>query len=389
MTLDGGAARRVLFYVQHLLGIGHLARASRIADALAANGFAVTLVTGGTRIEGFPGRGIDVVALPAIKSRDVEFSEVVDEQGHAIDEAFKERRRDRLLAAFVSLRPDVLMIEAYPFGRRQMGFELLPLLEAAAAAKPRPLIVCSIRDILQANRKLGRTEETASLVEQFFDLVMVHGDPKFMKLDESFPLATRIAGKVAYTGLVAPPPPAQASETFDAVVSCGGGAAAGHLLTAALGAAGRLGARLGHWCVITGPNPRAKIEEPVPPNVELCTFRSDFPALLSRARLSISQAGYNTVCDILRAKCRAVLVPFAGKEETEQTMRAQRLASLSFAQVVSEADLNVGRLVEAIERALMLEPPKTDFDLDGARATARLLQERVVIPAKARTHPSM
>lgn len=34
------------FYVQHLLGIGHIARASRVANALQADGFDVTLVTG-------------------------------------------------------------------------------------------------------------------------------------------------------------------------------------------------------------------------------------------------------------------------------------------------------------------------------------------------------
>ncbi len=37
---------RVLFYVQHLLGIGHLVRASRIATALARR-FEVLLVVGG------------------------------------------------------------------------------------------------------------------------------------------------------------------------------------------------------------------------------------------------------------------------------------------------------------------------------------------------------
>ena len=50
---------RVLFYVQHLLGIGHVARASRVAGALAEDGFAVTVVTGGTAVPGFPGPGVD------------------------------------------------------------------------------------------------------------------------------------------------------------------------------------------------------------------------------------------------------------------------------------------------------------------------------------------
>ena len=55
---------RVLFYVQHLLGIGHVARASRVAGALAEDGFAVTVVTGGTPVPGFPGAGVESVTLP-------------------------------------------------------------------------------------------------------------------------------------------------------------------------------------------------------------------------------------------------------------------------------------------------------------------------------------
>ena len=38
---------RVFFYVQHLLGIGHLRRAAVLARALADGGFDVLLVSGG------------------------------------------------------------------------------------------------------------------------------------------------------------------------------------------------------------------------------------------------------------------------------------------------------------------------------------------------------
>ncbi|RVD32685.1 glycosyl transferase, partial [Mesorhizobium sp. M8A.F.Ca.ET.023.02.2.1] len=36
---------RAFLYVQHLLGIGHLARTSRVAAALVDDGFEVTVVT--------------------------------------------------------------------------------------------------------------------------------------------------------------------------------------------------------------------------------------------------------------------------------------------------------------------------------------------------------
>src|SRR5947207_7558342 len=101
--LPAGPSPRVLFYVQHLLGIGHLARASRLAAALSAEGFAVTVVTGGMKVEGFPGPGIDVVAMPPVKARDAEFSDIVDANGRPIDEAFKQRRRVLLVAALRSV----------------------------------------------------------------------------------------------------------------------------------------------------------------------------------------------------------------------------------------------------------------------------------------------
>jgi predicted glycosyltransferase len=280
--------------------------------------------------------------------------------------------------ALQSLRPEILIVETFHFGRRQMRFELLPLLEAARAMKPRPLMMSSIRDILQSNRKPGRAEETAALVERYFDLVMVHGDPGFASLEASFPLTREIAGKIAYTGLVAPPPPPAPSEQYDAVVSCGGGAAAGRLLAAAISAAERLKAKLGRWCLITGPNVESTIRSrPLPPHLELFEFRRDFPSLLAGARLSLSQAGYNTVCDILSAKCRAILVPFAGAGETEQPLRARRLAAMGLARVVKEEDLNSDTLNVAIEAALDLPPPDHGFDLSGAEGTVRLLRKHL------------
>jgi predicted glycosyltransferase len=364
---------RVLFYVQHLLGIGHLARASRIADALVDCGFRVAIVSGGGVVPGFPGTDVELIELPLIRSRDNAFSALVDEAGRPVDKRFMDERVARLLAVFRDVAPDVLMIEAFPFGRRQMRFELVPLLEAASASSPRPLIVSSIRDILQENRKPGRAQETMETIDRYFDLVLVHGDPNFVTLDRSFPLAHAIAGRIAYTGLIALPSAAARAERFDVVVSCGGGAAAGGLLEAAFEAAQSLETVLPKWCIITGPNVQADVAANVPPNVRLERFRSDFAGLLANAKLSISQAGYNTVCDILRASCRAVLVPFAGNGETEQTTRANGLASRGLAQVLPEAELSADRLVAAAKAALAAPPPVHDLDLDGASKTASLL----------------
>jgi predicted glycosyltransferase len=370
---------RVLFYVQHLLGIGHLARASRVAAALAEDGFAVTVVTGGTPVAGFPGPGVAHVALPPVTSGDQTFSGLADLDGRPVDDAFKARRRDLLLSLFGETRPDIVIIEAFPFGRRQMRFELLPLLEAVSAASPRPRLVTSVRDILQERVKPGRNEESAELVERHFDLVMVHGDPGFARLDETFPLAAGFAEKIAYTGLVAGPAPEPAAEQFDVLISAGGGAAGGDLARTAVEAA-KLLPGAGKWGLITGPNlPQPEFDAAVaaaPPNLAVFRFRKDFASLLGGARLSVSQAGYNTVCDLLRAGCRSLLVPFTAGGETEQEFRAARLERLGLASIVGEDGLTSARLAGAIEAALAgPPPPRAKLDLDGARKSAEILRE--------------
>lgn len=373
------SGRRVLFYVQHLLGIGHLARASRVAGALAAEGFAVTVVTGGAPVPGFPGPEVANIELPPVMAADQGFTDLTDASGRPVDDAYKARRREALLAALRHVAPDVIVVEAYPFGRRQMRFELLPLLEAAEAMAPRPAIVASVRDILQERAKPGRNEETVEILNRHFDLVMVHGDPAFATLADTFPLASSITAAIEYTGLVAAPAAAPSAERHQVVISAGGGAAGRLLVRAAVDAA-RLLAPDRPWCLIAGPNlPQKDFEAAgalAPANVGVFRFRRDFPSLLAAAELSVSQSGYNTVCDVLQAGCRAIYVPFAAGGETEQTVRAQRLAALGLSVAVAETELTPGRLASTIEAELAKpRPPSHALDLDGAARSAAIVRE--------------
>lgn len=384
MSVSTVRPHRVLFYVQHLLGIGHLARASRIARALSNQEFDVTMVTGGLPVEGFPGDGLSHVALPPIAAGEKGFSEVVDADGRPLDEAFKAARRDKLVETYRTIRPDVLIIEAFPFGRRQVRFELLPLLEEIHSHPERPLVLSSVRDILQAHGKPGRDEETVQTVKTYFDRVLVHGDPTFANLGDSFPASREIEDRIVYTGLVAAPPPRASTDRFDIVVSAGGGAVGAGLLRSAASASRMMDPSL-TWCLIAGPNlPEADyltLGASLPQNAQIVRFRTDFPGLLKSARVSVSQAGYNTVCDVLRAGCGSVLIPFAAGGETEQGERARRLRQLGRASILTEDRLRPEDLADAIHAELDRGNVRAvDLDLDGANHTAaiiaRLLEQR-------------
>ena len=79
--------------------------------------------------------------------------------------------------------------------------------------------------------------------------------------------------------------------------------------------------------------------------------RDDFDALFAKSLLSVSQAGYNTVVEGLRLGKPMVLVPFETATETEQRIRAERLADLGLAEVVWESELTPSSLARAIDAA--------------------------------------
>lgn len=375
-------APRVMIWVQHLMGIGHQRRAAAIASALAERGADVAFVTGGAGVpEVGPGR-IRIVVLPAARAADASYRALVDVHGREVDDAWRSARRDVLLATFAEHAPHVLVTETYPFGRGLLRFELEPLVERARAARCR--LVSSIRDVLQPPSKPSRARAIADHVLETYDAVLVHGDPAFVGLDASFPETERIRERIRYTGYVAagrgPDAPPGVGEG-EIVVSAGGGVVAHRLVDAALESAHRE-PRL-KWRILVGPNAGAGALDGWRRNAPMDTIvesnRADFRSILSRARVSVSQAGYNTVTDLLATGVPAVLVPFSAEGEREQSIRARVLADAGVARVLDEDCLSPEALLDAVRCSAApsapAAPPRRRVRLDGAGESADAILE--------------
>lgn len=353
---------KILIHVQHLLGTGHARRMASIAAACADAGHEAVLASGGMPLNLAAGN-TRCVQLPALRATDATFATLVDDQGRAFDDAWRALRLDATLALFDSFRPDLLMVELYPFGRSMLRFELEPLL-ARAARIPR---LCSVRDVLQRPMppKAGARVESA----QRFEAVLVHGDEALLPLTASWPECAALGSRLHYTGYVPGDPGVPATARDEIVVSVGGGAAGAGLIAAAKTLAGRRAHAGERWRIRAG---EGVVGETVAnPHVVVESNARDFPDLLAGARISVSQAGYNTCVDLLRAGCRAVLVPFAQGKEREQTIRADAFARHGWAGVLAEADLSPELLSAAIDAAPT--PPAHRIACDGARQTAKLL----------------
>ncbi|HEX3538280.1 MAG TPA: glycosyltransferase [Stellaceae bacterium] len=375
----------VLIHVQYLLGIGHLQRTRRIGEALARRGIAVTLVSGGPPVPALEEpRRLRLVQLPPIRALDSRF-ELVDNNGRPIDATIRAARLRMLLDAFTGSRPDVVVVEGFPFARRAFRFELDPLIVAARQAGAR--LVCSIRDIVNPRDDPVRDDEIVRRVRSDFDLVLVHGDPSLVPFDAGFPAATEISDRLRYTGYVTERAAVEHGETSggEILVSAGGGPAGRVLLQTAL-AARKLGCLAERpWRLLAGgglPDADfAALTDDAPPGLVVERFRADFPALLRRCHISVSQAGYNTALDILTMQKRAVLVPFAAGREREQLIRAGRIAALGAAEMLRESELSAANLAAAIEAAAGRHPTAIDLDIDGAETSATLIAELVATGA--------
>jgi len=373
------ATPRVLIWVQHLLGIGHLRRAAALARALAEAGAEVRIASGGMPVPGLDTGGARLVQLAAARVGDASYRELLDGNGRPVDDAWRRARRRHLLELFTGFRPRAVITETYPFGRGLLREELEALVAAVAIAEPRPLLCCSLRDIVEPRAVAAKRERMVGCARDAFDRVLVHADRTVTRLEDSLPEAVRLGDRVTYTGyLVSDPgrPEAALEARAEVLVSAGGGRVGEALLRAALEAA-RTPAGL-TWRLLAGPG----IAEPAfnalrlgaPQGAVVERNRRDFGALLASCRVSVSQAGYNTMVDLLRARARAVVVPFAAVGEREQGIRARLFAARGLVRVLEPEVLSGSALAAAVEAAAAsVRPVAEGVRLDGAEVSARLI----------------
>jgi predicted glycosyltransferase len=286
LTLVRPQPGRILVVVTHLLGIGHLTRAALLSRALAREGHAVTLVSGGMPSPLAVVDGIDLVQLPPVRCIGTDFRTLLDEDGVPVTAARMAERTERLLAAFDAARPDVVITELFPFGRRQLAEEFEALLERARAQRPRPAVLASVRDILNPPSRPRRVTEALQRFGRFYDQVLVHGDPAVSRLWDSWPCAPSLVARLVDTGLIADrerqeaPPQEDPVESGEILVSGGGSAAAMPLFRASLDAARLVGAK--PWRILVGHGvPETAFEalrRGAPAHAVVERARADFPA---------------------------------------------------------------------------------------------------------------
>ena len=207
-------------------------------------------------------------------------------------------------------------------------------------------------------------------------------DPDVVRLEASVPAVTDITDRIHYTGYVVDGGLGSADgprqNSGDVVVSAGGGAVGEALLRTAIAARSETIYRHRTWRVLVGRGVSRcdfdSLAGEALPGVIVERARSDFSELLAAGELSISQCGYNTMTEILAAKVPAVVVPFVGDGETEQTARAEIWAARGRVTIATENDLSPATMAAAVNAAAKLPVPDVlGVNMNGANQTAELI----------------
>lgn len=380
---------KIIQYSQNVLGVGHLFRSLEISRALCAH--QIILVTGGPPVDTDLPEHVREFGLPILQM-DQAFKGLISTDKNLTVDQIKAERQKKLLVLFEEERPDLFLVELFPFGRRAFRFELDPVLRALHEKGRAPCaIFCSVRDILVEKKDHVRHEaKVVKTLNRYFDKVLVHADPDLVEIRETFGPFDDISIPVDYTGYIAPKPTADAaqrirkqmdmddSETL-VVASAGGGNVGAPLLAAVIRAFSRLERDNCRLRIFTGPllAPRDfdDLKKMASAKVQVDRFTADFVSYLAAADLSVSMGGYNTTMNILATRVPALLWPFSVNRE--QRLRAHRLADRGLLTVLQDADLQPDRLAAVMDQKLN-QPTRPDvrINLDGAANTVRAIENR-------------
>jgi len=319
---------RLVFLSCHLTGTGHLVRTLTLARAALARGHRVTVISGGRPLDHLDPGPVEVIQLPPVMVQGFEFTTLRQPGGTLADPAYMASRQDALEEHLHALRPDALITELFPFGRRVLADEFLAAIAAARAANPDARIVCSVRDIPEPKPK--RIAEAAGRLRGHYDAVLVHGDAAFVPLSKTWPMPTDLAPMIHHAGYVGRSMPTGDGRPSNKVlVSVGGGVLGRAAIELAVKAAGL---SQHPWHVLVGGADAARVAGQImasgpPSNLTVEPARPDYRRLLANAGCSVSLCGYNTAVELAACHTPAIVIPSEEADEQEQLIRARHLAS--------------------------------------------------------------
>jgi predicted glycosyltransferase len=364
-------AARILMYSQDSYGLGHLRRATNLANALVSqrSDLSVLLVVDSPVAPFFDlQERIDFVKLPTV----VKVGAGVFRPGslltsYGLVKAMRSTVNREVLARF---HPDLVLVDHMPGGANR---DLVPALRLIRSLDYPTRVVLGVRDIIDdpaVTCGVWQREGFYDTLKRYYDSVLIYGSPDVFPTAAKYEIDQAMPGDVRYCGYVcnmdAVKDPQHVRDKLEIgdepiiVVMAGGGADAFRLMETYLKALPLVDIRT-TTVMVTGPfmpeeQRRSLRDRARELGVQVRTSVSDSMSHLNAADLVVSMAGYNTVSEILRFRKRAILVPRPGPS-AEQRMRATILSQRGLVTAIDPCELSPMLMASAIVDTLSRPAP--------------------------------
>ncbi|WP_168211907.1 glycosyltransferase family protein [Ruania zhangjianzhongii] len=372
--------RRVALYSHDTQGLGHIRRNISIASALieANPDTDVLLLTGAPEATSLPlPANTEIVTLPTLH-KDVSGSYRPKTFGLPLA-AVLEVRGQIVAAALAAFQPDLFVVDK---AVRGVHGELDTALRTLRSTHTK--VVLGVRDVLDSPEVTVREWQAAGTTEavrDYYDEVWVYGDPAVFDAAAAYAWPWPVRSKVSYTGYLADHRPDYVSRSEPTAPANGDLAAQPYVLCLVGG--GQDGAALaeafarsefpaGHRGVlITGPYMSARARRTLDqisqerPELTVHGFSARTHEFIASASATVTMGGYNSVCELLAARCPALVVPRT-VPRMEQAVRADALAQLGWVDSLYPNELTPARIGAWLARAVS-GPRRVlrRIDLDG------------------------
>ncbi len=374
---------KILIHCQYVYGIGHLVRTAELARGLSER-FQVFILNGGEVVPNFElPETVNFILLPSIYKEEKSDYLLPVDTSITISECFLLRKKI-IKRSVDEIKPDILITEHFPFGLL-FESEVIDLIRKVKSVNPVAKIVSSVRDLIESSKGGKRDPYICELINNLYDLILVHGDEKFAGLSRSFPKIGEINVPIFHTGyIVRPIPKVNKSEIFPIILtSVAGGRLGNELLDAVIHSHLKIKEKKKHKMVLFSgafqkdfKNQQDKVSLLQSEDISIHMFDSrEYIKCLSNASLVISLGGYNSVLESVSAK-KVLLVYQRGFEggNEEQNLRIKLFEMTGSLEVITPEDLKVEKLSNIILNKFNgFEVPEYELDFNGVQNSSQIL----------------
>ena len=374
---------RLLFHVEALWGVGHLVRCLRLLQALRQK-FECYLVSGSSTLDHFPlPCDLHVIRLQSVHFT-TDYTELVADDGSEVQHSL-DKRCEEVVAAFLAVQPDVVVLEMFPFGRHVLAEESLSLLQLAYEAGV-PAGV-SLRDVYvypeNESERACYLRSVQAVLDEFSPTVLVHSDQNVQPTTAAIPLEIKATQcSIVHTGYVGHKEIRRERTTERSCVLCsiGGGRVGGEVLLKRIAHVAREMCNcVGKHCktirMITGPHTPEDIKTSLHRSSGLFTEILPFDGSLAFSLpVDVSglvvTGGYNSWMDAVAYRVPTLVLPI----DDEQRIRSHALSRVCpWVRTISE-EMSHEEIITVWQSVVKSDQvPFPAIAFDGARISADIL----------------